>query len=52
MIFGRWYIQLARVWHMALLFTIVHLSDFFNLNYCFVFVHSFYIFFFNLLSIN
>ena len=48
MIVGRWYVQLAA---MALVFTIMHLDNIF-FNFYIVSVHSFFVFFFNLVSIN
>ena len=43
---GRWYVQLSAIWHWYLPFSIY--INFFN----FVFIHSFFILFFNLVSIN
>ena len=49
MIVGRWHVQLAAI-IMALVFAIMHLYNF--LKFYVVSVHSFFIFFFNLVSIN
>ena len=48
MIVGRWYVQLAAIW--CLLFAAMHL---YNIQNVFIAsVHSFFIFFFNQVSIN
>ena len=48
MIVGRWYVQLAAVWHLA--FAIMHLYNIFL--FYIASVNSFFIIFINLVSIN